>query len=112
MATAFSTLDVTRPAPGQGSGFIWDGRGHVVTSYSLVRGAAEVKVCEDSLNAVTGQWLHFGFLWDGRGHVVTSHSLVLQKSRCVGGSLGVRKLRGGTRCNARAALFGMGMWCL
>jgi len=44
MATAFSTLDVTRPAPGQGSGFLWDGRGHVVTSYSLVRGAAEVKV--------------------------------------------------------------------
>jgi S1-C subfamily serine protease len=44
MASTFSTLDVTRPAPGQGSGFILDVRGHVVTSYSLVRGAAEVKV--------------------------------------------------------------------
>ena len=44
-ATTFSTLDVTRLLPGQGSGFVWDTRGHAVTSFSLVRGAAEVKVC-------------------------------------------------------------------
>ncbi len=43
-AGTFSTLDVSRVAPGQGSGVVWDERGHVVTLYSCVRGAAEVKV--------------------------------------------------------------------
>jgi S1-C subfamily serine protease len=29
---------------GQGSGFVWGEKGHVVTCYHLVKGAAEVKV--------------------------------------------------------------------
>ena len=29
---------------GQGSGFVWDKAGHVVTNYHVVKGAAEVKV--------------------------------------------------------------------
>jgi S1-C subfamily serine protease len=40
----FYTLDITRMAVGQGSGFIWDRLGHVITNYHLIKGAAEVKV--------------------------------------------------------------------
>ncbi|KAF8060075.1 DEGP1 [Scenedesmus sp. PABB004] len=42
--SSFHTLDVHRMAVGQGSGFIWDTAGHVVTNYHVIRGAAEVKV--------------------------------------------------------------------
>lgn len=40
----FSTLDIHKLPYGQGSGFIWDVRGHVITNYHIVKGAAEVKV--------------------------------------------------------------------
>ena len=29
---------------GQGSGFIWDDKGHIVTNYHVIRGAANIKV--------------------------------------------------------------------
>ncbi len=31
-------------AVGQGSGFVWDRNGHIVTNYHVIKGAAEVKV--------------------------------------------------------------------
>eukprot|EP00878_Enallax_costatus_P038324 GHUV01043526.1.p1 GENE.GHUV01043526.1~~GHUV01043526.1.p1 ORF type:complete len:514 (+),score=123.48 GHUV01043526.1:819-2360(+) len=40
----FYTLDVHKMAVGQGSGFIWDRNGHVITNYHVIRGAAEMKV--------------------------------------------------------------------
>ncbi|MEW5319787.1 MAG: hypothetical protein WDW38_010915 [Sanguina aurantia] len=40
----FQTLDVHRMPYGQGSGVIWDARGHVVTNYHIIKGASEVKV--------------------------------------------------------------------
>lgn len=41
---SISTLDAQCPPVGHASGIIWDSRGTVVTSYRLVRGAAEMKV--------------------------------------------------------------------
>lgn len=41
---SFQTLDVHKQPFGQGSGFIWDTRGHIVTSYRLCKGAGEMKV--------------------------------------------------------------------
>jgi hypothetical protein len=29
---------------GQGSGFVWDERGHIVTNFHVIRGASEVQV--------------------------------------------------------------------
>ncbi|GLC38494.1 hypothetical protein PLESTB_001731700 [Pleodorina starrii] len=40
----FTTLDPGKMPYGQGSGFLWGDKGHVVTCYHLVKGAAEVKV--------------------------------------------------------------------
>ncbi|EFJ41325.1 hypothetical protein VOLCADRAFT_119736 [Volvox carteri f. nagariensis] len=40
----FTTLDLGKLPYGQGSGFLWGDKGHVVTCYHLVKGAAEVKV--------------------------------------------------------------------
>ncbi|GIM07520.1 hypothetical protein Vretimale_11632 [Volvox reticuliferus] len=40
----FTTLDLGKMPYGQGSGFLWGDKGHVVTCYHLVKGAAEVKV--------------------------------------------------------------------
>ncbi|WIA33796.1 hypothetical protein OEZ86_006909 [Tetradesmus obliquus] len=40
----FYTLDIHRMAVGQGSGFIWDRAGHVITNYHVIKGASEVKV--------------------------------------------------------------------
>jgi len=39
----FST-DVLKLPQGQGSGFIWDKEGHIVTNFHVVRGAAELRV--------------------------------------------------------------------
>ena len=41
--TPFS-MDILKIPQGQGSGFIWDDKGHVVTNYHVIRGAAEVRV--------------------------------------------------------------------
>ena len=41
--TPFST-DIFKIPAGQGSGFIWDNQGHVVTNYHVIRGASEVRV--------------------------------------------------------------------
>jgi S1-C subfamily serine protease len=41
MGTLASML--ARPA-GQGSGFVWDDRGHIVTNFHVIRGASEVQV--------------------------------------------------------------------
>ena len=38
------SLDVMRLPLGQGSGFVWDSEGHVVTNFHVVRGASEVQV--------------------------------------------------------------------
>lgn len=40
----FSSLDVHKMPLSQGSGVLWDQRGHCVTAYHCVKGAAEVKV--------------------------------------------------------------------
>lgn len=40
----FSSLDPARLGPGHGCGFLFDAYGHVITAYSTVRGAGEVKV--------------------------------------------------------------------
>lgn len=41
---SFHTLDVHKIPYGQGSGFIWDKLGHVLTNFHLIKGASEVKV--------------------------------------------------------------------
>ena len=41
--TPFS-MDILQLPQGQGSGFIWDSQGHVVTNYHVIRGAANLKV--------------------------------------------------------------------
>ena len=38
------TLDVTRIESGTGSGFIWDQRGHIVTNWHVIQGAAAARV--------------------------------------------------------------------
>jgi len=38
------SLDTERIPAGVGSGFIWDGQGHVVTNFHVIRGASEVRV--------------------------------------------------------------------
>jgi S1-C subfamily serine protease len=38
------SMDVLKIPQGQGSGFIWDTNGHIVTNYHVIRGAAEVQV--------------------------------------------------------------------
>ncbi len=40
----FHTLDIHRIPYGQGSGFIWDRQGHIITNYHVIKGASEVKV--------------------------------------------------------------------
>ncbi|GAB4823866.1 hypothetical protein N2152v2_010912 [Parachlorella kessleri] len=42
-ARGFST-DVMKLPQGQGSGFVWDNQGHIVTNFHVIRGAAEVQV--------------------------------------------------------------------
>lgn len=37
-------MDVMKIPRGQGSGFVWDTKGHIVTNFHVVRGAAEVRV--------------------------------------------------------------------
>lgn len=38
------TRDITRIPKGTGSGFVWDDKGHIITNYHVVKGAAEVRV--------------------------------------------------------------------
>jgi S1-C subfamily serine protease len=38
------SMDPIKIPQGQGSGFIWDTNGHIVTNYHVIRGAAEVQV--------------------------------------------------------------------
>lgn len=38
------TLDVLEVPQGSGSGFIWDGKGHIVTNYHVIRGASDLRV--------------------------------------------------------------------
>ena len=38
------SMDVMKIPQGQGSGFIWDTNGHIVTNYHVIRGASEVQV--------------------------------------------------------------------
>jgi S1-C subfamily serine protease len=38
------SMDVMKIPQGQGSGFIWDKKGHIVTNFHVVRGASEVRV--------------------------------------------------------------------
>lgn len=38
------TLDFMEIPQGAGSGFIWDGAGHVVTNYHVVKGASDLQV--------------------------------------------------------------------
>lgn len=38
------SMDVMKIPQGQGSGFIWDNKGHIVTNYHVIRGASEVRV--------------------------------------------------------------------
>lgn len=38
------TMDVLKIPQGTGSGFVWDGKGHVVTNWHVVKGASEVQV--------------------------------------------------------------------
>jgi S1-C subfamily serine protease len=38
------TLDIFEIPVGSGSGFVWDGRGHVVTNFHVVRGASRLSV--------------------------------------------------------------------
>jgi S1-C subfamily serine protease len=38
------SMDVLKIPQGQGSGFIWDTNGHIITNYHVIRGAAEVQV--------------------------------------------------------------------
>ncbi|KFM22725.1 Protease Do-like 1, chloroplastic [Auxenochlorella protothecoides] len=41
---AYLSTDLLRLPQGQGSGFLWDDQGHVVTNYHVIRGASEVRV--------------------------------------------------------------------
>lgn len=41
--TPFS-MDVLKLPQGQGSGFIWDHKGHIITNYHVIRGATEVRI--------------------------------------------------------------------
>lgn len=43
-AHPFASTDILRIPQGQGSGFVWDTQGHVVTNAHVIRGAAEVQV--------------------------------------------------------------------
>lgn len=42
--TDFYTMDTMQVPQGTGSGFIWDMKGHVVTNFHVIRGAADIKV--------------------------------------------------------------------
>ena len=37
-------MDTMQVPQGTGSGFIWDMKGHVVTNFHVIRGAADIKV--------------------------------------------------------------------
>ncbi|KXZ45912.1 hypothetical protein GPECTOR_49g496 [Gonium pectorale] len=55
----FTTLDLAKVPGGQGSGFLWGDRGHVVTAYHLVKGAAEVKVTLNDNTSYTAKVLGY-----------------------------------------------------
>jgi len=38
------SLDISKVRAGEGSGFVWDSKGHIVTNYHVIRGAQEVTV--------------------------------------------------------------------
>ena len=38
------SMDVQKVPQGMGSGFFWDDKGHIVTNYHVIRGAADIKV--------------------------------------------------------------------
>lgn len=50
VACSIYSADMTLVPQGTGSGFIWDDKGHIVTNYHVVKGAAELQVC--SLSSV------------------------------------------------------------
>lgn len=37
-------MDTMQVPQGTGSGFIWDMKGHIVTNFHVIRGAADIKV--------------------------------------------------------------------
>ncbi len=37
-------MDTMQVPQGTGSGFIWDRKGHIVTNFHVIRGAADIKV--------------------------------------------------------------------
>lgn len=37
-------MDVQKVPQGMGSGFFWDDKGHIVTNYHVIKGAADIKV--------------------------------------------------------------------
>lgn len=43
-ARHYYSTDVMKIPQGQGSGFVWDSNGHIVTNYHVIRGASEVQV--------------------------------------------------------------------
>ncbi|KAL4433043.1 hypothetical protein ABPG77_006470 [Micractinium sp. CCAP 211/92] len=43
-ARQFYSTDIMKIPQGQGSGFVWDASGHIVTNYHVIRGASEVQV--------------------------------------------------------------------
>lgn len=38
------SMDAQKVPQGMGSGFFWDDKGHIVTNYHVIRGAADIKV--------------------------------------------------------------------
>ncbi|GFR44273.1 hypothetical protein Agub_g5478 [Astrephomene gubernaculifera] len=55
----FTTLDLGKMPYGQGSGFIWGDKGHVVTCYHLVKGSSEVKVTLNDNSSYTAKVLGY-----------------------------------------------------
>jgi hypothetical protein len=43
-ARTYYSTDVLKIPQGQGSGFVWDEKGHIVTNFHVIRGASEVQV--------------------------------------------------------------------
>lgn len=43
-ARGYYSMDIQKIPADQGSGFVWDGRGHIATNFHVIRGASEVQV--------------------------------------------------------------------
>ena len=73
------SMDVQKVPQGMGSGFFWDDKGHIVTNYHVIRGAADIKVAlidQSVWSAKVSLFGHHGVSLSSHSHLSAAYSTI------------------------------------